>query len=296
MQHNDQPQVADINYLYREAIDARDNLRDMKQQVDDVSDERLGLYDAFGAITGLVDPQHPKLVEKQVGGVLQRVFGKGSAKYGTVQRKLLSRQVDLVGRAVVVPNPDLDIDSVGLPENRAWPLYNEFVVGRLRRRGFPVARAMAEVQNRTPLAREELLREMEKRPVYVDRAPVLHRFGTLAFYPRLVAGDSMHVSPAVLTGFAMDFDGDTAQYHVPANDEAIPEILERMLPSRNLLSPADFKTPMPVAGKEFIGGLFTATKPAREGARVVRFLNRKAAIEAARRGELPLDTPVEVDD
>ena len=296
MQHNNQPLVSDINYLYREAIDARDNLKSMSSQVDDVGDERLGLYDAFRAITGMADPQHPKLVEKQVGGVLGRIFGKGSSKYGTLQRKLLSRQVDLVGRGVIVPNPDLDMDSVGLPERRVWPLYGEFVTRRLRRRGFPLVRAMQEVEKRTPLAREELLREMQERPVFVDRAPVLHRFGTMAFYPKLVVGNSIHVSPAVLTGFAADFDGDAVQYHVPADDSAIPEILDRMLPSKNLLSPADFKSPMYVAGKEFIGGLFKATQAANPKARTVRFLSRKDALAAARRGELPLDTPIEVDD
>jgi hypothetical protein len=296
MQHNDQPLVSDINYLYREAIDARDNLKAMSGQIDDVGDERLGLYDAFRAITGMADPQHPKLVEKQVGGVLGRIFGKGSSKYGTLQRKLLSRQVDLVGRGVIVPNPDLDMDSVGLPERRVWPLYGEFVTRRLRRRGFPLVRAMQEVENRTPLAREELLREMQTRPVFVDRAPVLHRFGTMAFYPKLVVGNSIHVSPAVLTGFAADFDGDTMQYHVPADDSAIPEILDRMLPSKNLLSPADFKSPTYVAGKEFIGGLFKATQAANAKARTVRFLSRKDALAAARRGDMALDTPIEVDD
>jgi DNA-directed RNA polymerase beta' subunit len=53
---------------------------------------------------------------------------RDSPKFGTMQRKLSSSTVDLVGRAVITPNSDLDMDEVALPEDKAWEIYKPFVV------------------------------------------------------------------------------------------------------------------------------------------------------------------------
>lgn len=286
------PLVADANYLYKELLEANDNLKEMKKEVSDVGDERLAVYHAFKAVTGLGDPVHPKLQEKRIKGVLKHIFGH-SPKFGAVQRRLLSNTVDLVGRAVITPNPDLDMDHVGLPENRAWDVYKNFIVRRLRRRGMPLLEAARQVENRGDLAKQELLKEMEERPVIINRAPVLHRFGVMAFYPKLVKGDTLQISPLVVKGFNADFDGDAMQYHVPVSDDARQEAIDRMLPSRNLLSPADFKSPTASPSQEYTGGLYQATAT-KSGKKPQVFRNIKDVLAAFRRGEIDINDPVEI--
>jgi DNA-directed RNA polymerase beta' subunit len=73
------------------------------------------------------------------------------------------------------PDPDLDMDSVAIPETKAWPIYKNFVVRNLRRRGMPISEAMRHVEDKTDLARKEMVDEMERRPVILSRAPVLHQ-------------------------------------------------------------------------------------------------------------------------
>ena len=292
MSGSKQPLVADSNYLYKELLEANDNLRNMSSQVEDLSDERSALYSSFKAVTGLADPVHPKLIEKNVKGILKAVFGS-SPKFGTVQRRLMSSTTDLVGRAVVRPNPDLDMDHVGLPENKAWDVYQNFVVRRLKRRGMPVTEAMRHVKDRSELARKELIGEMEERPVIVNRAPVLHRWGIMAFYPKLVKEDTLQVSPLIVKGFGMDFDGDAVQYHVPVDDAAKKEAIERMLPSRNLLSAADFKSPWHLPQNEYQAGLYAATSPqSKRKPKVFRSL--KDAYAAFKRGDMDINDPVEI--
>ncbi len=287
-----QPLVADANYLYKELIEANNNLKNMSTQVEDLSEERGALYEAFKAVTGLGDPVHPKLVEKNVKGILKAVFGS-SPKFSTVQRRLMSSTTDLVGRAVVRPNPDLDMDHVGLPEDKAWDVYRNFIIRRLKRRGLPVTEAIRSVENRTDLAREELIGEMGERPVIINRAPVLHRWGIMAFYPRLVKEDTLQVSPLIVKGFGMDFDGDAVQYHVPVDDAAKKEAIERMLPSRNLLSAADFKSPWHQPRNEFLAGLYAATSGASKRRPRV-FRNLQDAYAAFRRGEADINDPIEL--
>lgn len=288
------PLVADSNYLYKALIDANDNLKHMHGLVDDVGDERLAVYNALKAVTGLGDPIHPKLVEKNVRGLLSQIFG-ASPKFGTVQRRLLSTTTDLVGRGVITPNPDMDMDRIGIPEEKAWSVYKNFVVRKLRRRGLPLAEAIRHVEDRTPTATQELHEEMQSRPVIVNRAPVLHRFGIMAFWPHPVKSATVEVSPLVVKGFGADFDGDAVQYHVPVSDDAVSDAVERMLPSRNLISPGDFKTPVHMPTNEYAGGLYSATDPGDGKKRARRFATKDDAIKAFRRGEIDLDTPVEVD-
>lgn len=287
------PLVSDANYLYKELMSANDNLREMKQLVGDAGDERATLYRAFKAVTGLGDPIHPKLVEKRVKGLLKNVFGT-SPKTGMVQRRLISSTVDNVGRAVVVPDPDMDMDHIGIPEDSAWNVYKVYIVRRLRRKGMPLVRAMQEVKDRSDLARQELVNEMEDRPVIVNRAPVLHRFGIMAFRPRLVKGSTVHVSPQVVKGFGMDFDGDAVQFHVPGSEEAKQEALDKMLPSRSLITPADFKTPIHQPGQDYVAGLYHASNSIDKKKPEHIFRSIKDAVAAYRRGDIDIDQRVRI--
>jgi len=291
------PLISDPNYLYKELLDAKKNYTDLRDQLGegDLGHERLAMYHAFKAITGLGDPVHPKLQEKGVKGILKSVFGT-SPKFGTVQRKLISSTVDSVGRAVITPNPDYDMDTVGIPEKQAFTVYRKAVVRRLRRRGMDIRSALHHVREQTDLARDVLLDEMENRPVFINRAPVLHKFGIMAFRPKLVKGDTLQVSPLIVGGFNADFDGDAMQFHVPMTSEAVQEAYDRLLPSRSLLSPADFKSPVHKPGQQYLAGLYHATrkhdhaKPRRP--KVYR--SKADAAAAYARGEVRADDDVEI--
>jgi len=200
--------VSDPNYLYKEVIDANNALKELHGQVDDVSQERLNLYNAFKGVVGLGDPIQPKNQDRKVKGILKHVFGS-SPKLGQIQRQLLGATVDVVGRAVIAPNPNFDMDQVGIPETKAWNVYQPFIIRRLVQRGVSRLEAVQAVKERKEMAKQAMLEEMEHRPVVISRAPVLHRYGIQAFWPKLVKGDMMQISPIVTKGFGADFNGDS---------------------------------------------------------------------------------------
>ena len=219
--------------------------------------------------------------------------GNSSPKFGMIQRKLLSTTTDLVGRATITPNPDLDMDSVGLPEDKAWELYTPYTVRNLVRRGMPRLQAAQLVKNKHPVAREALVKEMGQRPVMIDRAPVLHRYGVMAFWPQITRGHTMQISPLVVGGFNADFDGDAMQFHLPADDEAAQEMAEKMLPSKNLFSVARFRTHF-LPSQEYVGGLYHATSriDARNSPAV--FETQADAIRAYQAGQISADRRVRI--
>jgi DNA-directed RNA polymerase subunit beta len=286
------PLVADANYLYKELLDANDALKESAGVLEDSSEMRLGLYDAMKAVTGLGDPTQAKNAERRVKGFLSQIFGS-SPKYGTVQRKLLSSTVDLVGRAVITPNPNLDMDQVALPEEKAWEIYKPFIVRGLVRRGLPRMEAVKAFDSKNNQARAELNSQMSSRPIVINRAPVLHRYGMMAFYPQLTKNKTMEVSPLVTKGFGADFDGDAMQFHVPSTQEAAREAAEKMLPSKNLFAASSFKGHYtPVA--EFLSGLYVASNRVNQKSPPKVFRSAKDAVAAYRRGEIEVDTPVHI--
>ena len=209
-----------------------------------------------------------------------------------MQRKLLGSTVDLVGRATITPNPNLDMDHVGLPMDKAWTLYQPFVVRRLVRRGVGKIKAMEEVQDRSPAALRELQGEMQARPVVINRAPVLHRYGVMAFWPQLTRSNTLEISPLINPGFGADFDGDAMQFHVPSSEEAVKEAQQKMLPSSNLLNVNRFDTNYSPT-MEYVGGLWTAS--AKEDNKPVRtFHSKKDAIAAYRRGDITAGQKIEI--
>jgi DNA-directed RNA polymerase subunit beta len=284
--------VADPNLLYKEVLEADKGLRSLAGKVGDLGDERLAVYDAVKGAMGLGDPTDPRNVTRQVRGVLREIF-PGSAKHSTVQQKLLGTPANLSGRGQVIPNADLDMDQIGLPERLAWEVFSPSVVRRLARDGYPRAEAVREVEARSERARKALLSEMTERPVTATRYPVLHRYNTMAFRPVLVAGDAIHTNPVINKAYALDHDGDTMTVHAPLFDEAVREAIDRMLPSKNLRSQGTFKADLYLPNMEFVQGLYHAStaksdRPART------FRTRADAAAAYARGELTMADVVEI--
>ena len=198
-----------------------------------------------------------------------------------------------VGRAVITPNPDLDMDEVALPEEKAWEVYKPFVVRGLVRRGLPRMQALKAVDDKNKEAYAELNTQMNKRPIVINRAPVLHRYGTMAFYPRLTKNKVMEVNPVITKGFGADFDGDAMQYHVPSTDEAADEAIAKMLPSKNLFSVSGFKAHY-LPNKDYQTGLYVASSRINKQSKPRVFRSKQDAIAAYRRGEINVDTQVHI--
>jgi DNA-directed RNA polymerase subunit beta len=290
------PLVSDANYLYRTVFDAANLLDRAKKILPDPSYEREVLYKSVMALAGLIDPIKPTEQSKQIKGLLEHVFGP-QPKAGMVQSKLLSTEVDLVGRSVVVPDPNLSIDEVGLPEEAVWRMYKPFVVRRLRQMGYPMSVAIKMVEDRHMVARDVLLDELNNRPVLLNRYPILHRFGLMAFWPKIVPGEKViHVNPNVTAVYAMDFDGDTSNFHIPVTEEARREAILKMLPSRNLFTTRDFQGTAFVPKNEYAGGLYSLTiaKP-KSNKPVKKYKNPREVLAAYLSGELSSDDVVELE-
>ena len=287
--------ISDINELYRDVIESADAFRSLHADVGDAgtTEERLNVYKAVKAAYGLGEPISPEGQAKGLKGAIRQVIGAGSPKFGTFQAKVLSKAVDGVGRAVIGPEPNYDMDQCGVPEDAAWKLYRDYVIRSLVRRGYPQERAQQLCDDRAPVAKDLLLEEMGRRPVILDRAPTWHKFNLMAFWPSLVKGSTLRMNPLVEKGFCADHDGDQMNFHVPASDKAVREAIDKMLPSKNLFSLTDLRKPRFVPNMEMTLGLAKLTAPASKAKPRV-FVTAQDAVRAYRRGEIGANDPVSV--
>jgi DNA-directed RNA polymerase subunit beta' len=287
--------ISDANFLYSELFDLNQNVVKLRGVLgNNYNDgrDRLDLYNAAKAVVGLADPTSGKLQEIKIKGILQHVMGS-NPKVSLFQKKVLASLTDGTGNAVITPDPALDMDHVGLPETMAMTLYTPYVIQHMIRSGISAANAVRHVKERSKVAKDILIKEMERRPVAITRAPVLHKYGFMGAKPVLVSGETIRVSPSVVSGFNADFDGDTMRVHVPSSQAAIKDILTKMLPSRNLLEASSFKAQKFIQHEFLLGLHLASSAKAKQRAKKV-FETRGDAIKAFNRGEVGITDTVEI--
>ena len=140
-------------------------------------------------------------------------------------------------RSTIIPEPSMGIDEVGIPYKLAKETYRPFVVRRLvQLHGYTPNEAKHLIKKNKAVARTALAEVMDDRPVLLKRDPVLHKFGVMAFKPKLVGGKAIRIHPLVTGGFNADFDGDAMSAYVPVGNDAVEEA-RKMFPSNNLFNP-----------------------------------------------------------
>lgn len=283
--------VADVNEHYRATILMNNQMKNFRGRPglrDEQNKVRRDLYESLrgtmGYSMGLVDKQDIKGISKTIAG--------SQPKSGFYQSKLLKRRQETSGTAVVGPEPKLDMDEIGIPENMAWDVFKPHIIKELKSSGLTSIKAREEIENRTKFARDAMQQAMNDKHVIANRAPTLHRWSMMAFKPKLTSGSAVKLPVEVLGGYNADFDGDTFGIHVPATPEANEEA-RGMLPSNNLYQPGDQRERLSVKlSKEYMMGLYKLTRNGRTTAK--HYLRPEMAVRDARKKAIRWDDIISI--
>lgn len=283
--------VADVNEHYRATILINNQLKELQGRpglIDEANKLRGTLYDGFKGVTGL----SMGIVEKpDVKGIASTIAGS-SPKYGLYHSQLLKRRQDVSGTGVISPDPKLDMDTIGIPENMAWRIFEPFIIRELKGSGLTSIRAREEIENKTKFARDAMIRAMAEKKVIANRAPTLHKWSMMAFKPKLVPGSAIKIPVEVLGGYNADFDGDTMGIHVPTSPEAVQEA-EGMLPSNNLYRTGYSRDKLSVElGKEYMMGIYKLTRNGKTTAKM--YDTKEQAVNAAEKRDIKWDDIISV--
>ena len=161
-------------------------------------------------------------------------------KQGIFRHNLLGKRVDYSGRSVIIVDPTLNLNNFGIPLKMALELFNPFIIREIVIKKFAKNALDAKkfiIQNPKWVTKVIKMLLMN-HPIFLNRAPTLHRLGIQAFEPILTAGKAIKLHPLVCASFNADFDGDQMAVHVPLSLEAQAETYMLMLSPYNFLSPA----------------------------------------------------------
>lgn len=253
--------TSDMNDLYRRVINRNKRLKhllDLGAPDVIVRNEKRMLQEA---VDSLIDnSQRGKALSRRGRRELKSLSDMLKGKKGRFRRNLLGKRVDYSGRSVIVIGPKLKLHECGLPKTMALELFRPFVISRLVQHNYAsnVKGAKRIIERERSEVWEVLEEVIKERPVFLNRAPTLHRLGIQAFEPKLVEGEAIQIHPLVCSAFNADFDGDQMAVHVPLSDRAVRETRELMLSTRNLLKPAD-GSPIVGPSKDMVLGIFYLT-------------------------------------
>jgi DNA-directed RNA polymerase subunit beta' len=225
-------QTHSLNYLYRDLGLTNEAIKEFGQ----TKELSNTLYQALGAIQGLMTPISKQNEMKEVKGVVNIITNQSSPKHGFFQSKVLRKQQDLSGRATAILNNNLNMDQIAIPEKMAKVIYKPFAIKELINQGYKHKEAEEHIDNFTEIGKKAVQAAMSDRPVLMNRAPSLHKFSIMAFQPTLTKGLSIETPGIIVKPFSLDYDGDTLVLHVPATEKARKESFS-LLPSKNLYNP-----------------------------------------------------------
>jgi len=286
--------VPDLNYMYRRLLHSSEDFRAADALGPEAkADAREDVLRSYRALVGLEDPIDKDLQAKRVGGVLKQLLGKGSPKVSFTQRKVFGTNIDLAGLGVIYPNPALKLNEVGIPEDYAWSIFGPFVIRRMVEHGRGAMEAARALKDRDPVAKSTLQAVMQERPVLLNRAPTLHKYGIMAFKAIPVAGKGIQLNPQAQGPFSADNDGDTMSFTVPVSQNAVKEAWQKMLPDKHLLTVRS-GAPHYAPSQETHAGLYIMTKPPKTNRPMKVFETKNEMIAAWRRGEIDADDPVQI--
>jgi len=220
------------------------------------------------------------------GRALKTISQRLKGKEGRFRSNLSGKRVDFSARTVISPDPNLDINEVGVPLDiamrlsmpekiTAWnieemrkliingpekfpgALYVVRPDGKRVRLEFVVEREKVAESLETGFIVERHLRDGDI--AIFNRQPSLHRMSIMAHYVRVLPHKTFRLHLCVCPPYNADFDGDEMNLHVPQGEEAQTEARLLMQVQDQILSPR-FGGPIIGAIRDYITASYLFTR------------------------------------
>ncbi|MGC9346203.1 MAG: DNA-directed RNA polymerase subunit A', partial [Candidatus Bathyarchaeales archaeon] len=222
------------------------------------------------------------------GRALKTLSQRLKGKEGRFRSNLSGKRVDFSARTVISPDPNLDINEVGVPLQVATRLsvpekITEWNIEEMRKlvingpEKYPGA--LYIIRHDGKRIRLEFVVDREKvaealEPGFIverhlkngdiaifNRQPSLHRMSIMAHHVRVLPYKTFRLHLCVCPPYNADFDGDEMNLHIPQSEEARTEARLLMQVQDQILSPR-FGGPIIGAIRDFITAAYLFTRKA----------------------------------
>jgi len=254
--------VDKINRYYRKLLIKKEKMSDT---CIDLKSSKKIYYDYY------------KQIQRVVSELYDYILNSLSKKDGLIRGHILGKRIDFSGRAVIVPDPTLNLDECKLPYFMFLELFKIYIAKALIDDGYCKFLNMAiQFINDCISHRSYNLfgfcdKMLEKEPqvCILNRQPSLHKLGMLGFKIKLDAlayyekdkdgkfipnkdpnknipykigyknSNVIKIHPLICPCFNADFDGDQMAVYIPISKKSKDEIMNKFLSIKNLSNPAN---------------------------------------------------------
>jgi DNA-directed RNA polymerase subunit A' len=220
------------------------------------------------------------------GRALKTLSQRLKGKEGRFRSNLSGKRVDFSARTVVSPDPNLDINEVGVPLEIAMRLsvpekVTEWNIEEMKKlvingpEKYPGSLYIIRPDGKRirlefVTDREKIAEAMEVGflverhlkngdTAIFNRQPSLHRMSIMAHYVHVLPFKTFRLHLCVCPPYNADFDGDEMNLHIPQSEEARTEALLLMQVQDQILSPR-FGGPIIGAIRDFITSAYLFTR------------------------------------
>lgn len=219
------------------------------------------------------------------GQPLKTLTERIKSKEGRFRYNLAGKRINYAARTVISPDPEINLNEVGIPESVARELtipervteWNQAYLKKHVQNGpdkYPGSNYVIYPDGRkkkiTDETKEVILEELQ--PGFVverhlmngdvalfNRQPSIHKMSLMCHKVHIIPGRSFRLNPAVCFPYNADFDGDEMNLHIPQTEEARAEAETLMQVQTQIISP---KHGMNVIGciEDSVSGNYLLTK------------------------------------
>jgi len=207
-----------------------------------------------------------KQLQKDVNELYTRILEKMAKKEGLIRGNILGKRIDFSGRAVITPDPTLELEECKLPYLMVLEIYKLPIAKRILELGkFKLLNQAIDfvdecIDKNNPVLYRVCENVVDGEYCILNRQPSLHKLGMLSFKIKLTLDHVIKIHPLVCSPFNADFDGDQMAVYIPITQEAKEEVISKISILNNLYSPAN-ESLTTTPSQDIILGIYYLTLP-----------------------------------
>ena len=204
-------------------------------------------------------------IQNVVNELYQRILEKMAKKEGLIRGNILGKRIDFSGRAVIAPEPTLNLDECVLPYLMVLELFKLPIAKRIIELGnFKLLNKAINYVDQCIETDDPTLFNISEGVIsnevcILNRQTSLHRLGMLGFNIKISLDKVIKIHPLVCPPFNADFDGDQMAVYIPVTEETKQEVRDKMFVTKNLSSPAN-ETLTTTPSQDIILGIYFLTE------------------------------------
>ncbi len=230
-------------------------------------------------VATLIDNEIPNLPPSvhRSGRSLKAVRQRLKGKEGRIRNNLMGKRVDFSARSVITPDPNIELDQLGVPKkiaiNLTFPdkvnIINREKLIKLVRNGPDIHPGVKSIIKTNSM--KITISDMNKDTIELElgdivnrhlidgdwvlfnRQPSLHRMSMMGHRVKVMSGNTFRLNISVTPPYNADFDGDEMNLHAPQSIATKIELRDIMGVTYQIISPRENKPIITIVQDTLVG-------------------------------------------